>query len=150
MTLRLTVLLAAVSLLQRPGPTLEQYLENASGPGAVDCGTFSTIHNGMALPPRRSSKATTKVESMRESLACAAQALKDHKGFTIVQRGPAMHAEMASGVLGNADGVTLWFDSDGAPCGGPGCARSFETKPCPLPDVRVVDTPRNHVFKCDK
>jgi hypothetical protein len=150
MTLRMTLLLAAVSVLQRQGLTLEQYLENAMGPGAVDCGTFSTIHNGMALPPRRSSKATTKVESMRESLACAAQALKDHKGFKIVQRGPAIDSEIASGVLGNADGVTFWFYSDSAPCGGPGCAGSFETKPCPLSDVRVVDTPRNHVFKCDK
>jgi hypothetical protein len=148
--LRITLLLAAVSVLQRPALTLEQCLENATGPGAVDCGTFSTIHTGMALPPRRSSKATTKVESMRESLACAAQALKDHKGFRIVQRGPAMDSEVASGVLGNADGVTSWFDSDSAPCGGPGCARSFETRPCSLVNVRVVDTPRNPVFKCDK
>src|SRR5262245_27725225 len=149
MTLRLAILLAAVSVAQ-VGPTLEQYLDNATGPGRVDCGTFSTLHNGMALPPRRSSKAANKVESMRESLGCAAQALKDHKGFKIVQSGPAIDSELASGVLGNSDGVTSWFESDSAPCGGPGCARTFKTRPCSLTDVRIFATPRNHVFKCDK
>jgi hypothetical protein len=87
---------------------------------------------------------------MRESLECAAQARKDHKGFTIVQRGPAVDSEMASGVLGNADGVTLWFESDSAPCGGPSCAGHFETRPCSLADVQIADVPRNHMFKCDK
>ena len=145
------LLLTAVSVAEaRVGLTLEQYLENATGPGAVDCRTFSTNHNGMALPPRHSSKATNKVESMQESLECAAQALKDHKGFKIVQRGPSTDSEIASGVLGNSDGVTFWFHSDSAPCGGPGCARSFETKRCLLTDVQIVETPGTHRFKCDR
>jgi len=148
MTLRLVLLLAAVSVAQ-VGLTLEKHLENATGPGAVDCGTFSTIHNGMALPPRPS-RATNKVESMLESLECAGRALKDHKGFKIVQSGPGMDSVLSSGVLGNSDGVTSWFDSDSAPCGGPGCARSFQTRRCSLTDVRIVDTPRTHIFKCDK
>jgi hypothetical protein len=147
MSLRLIVLLAAVGMVQA-GRTLDQYIESVTGAGAVDCGTFSTIHNGMALPPRPSSKATNKVESMRESLACAAQALKDHKGFKIVQRGPSTDSAVSSGVLGNTDGVTMWFESDSDPCGGQGCAPSFYTKPCSMTDVRIVDTTRNHLFKC--
>src|SRR5215218_8964494 len=148
MTLRLVLLLATVSVAQ-VGLTLEKYLENAMGPGAVDCGTFSMIHSGMALPPRQS-RATNRVESMRESLECAAKALKDHKGFKIVQSGPGIDSWLASGILGTWDGVTLWFETDSAQCEGPGCARSFQTKRCSLTDVRIVDTPRNHIFKCDK
>jgi len=147
--LRLILSLAAVGMVQT-GPTLDKYIERETGAGAVDCGTFSTIHNGVALPLRPSSTATTKVDSMRESVACAAQALKDHKGFKIVQRGPGMDSELSSGVLGSTGGATYWFLSDSAPCGGPRCARSFRIKPCSLTDVRIVDTPQgNHLFTCD-
>jgi len=150
MSLRLIVLLAAVGIVQT-GRTLNQYIESVTGAGAVDCGTFSLVFNGVALPPRPSSKATTKVESMRESLACAAQALKDHKGFKIVQNGQGIDSEVSTGVLGDAQGVTVWFSSNSTPCGGPGCARSFDVvKPCSLTDVRIVPTPggKNYMFKC--
>jgi hypothetical protein len=40
--------------------TLEQYIESATGAGVVDCGTFSTIHNGVALPPRPPSTETPR------------------------------------------------------------------------------------------
>jgi hypothetical protein len=148
MTLRFALLLAAVSVVQTQ-LTLEQHIANATGPGAVDCGTFSMIHNGVALPPRPSSTAKNKVDSMRESLACAEQALKDHKGFKIVQRGWfGFDNEVVTGVLGNADGVTIWFASEILlRTGG---AESFITKPCSLKDVGIVPTPggKNHVFKC--
>ena len=154
MTFRLILLLAAAGVVQT-GRTLDQYIESVTGAGAVDCGTFSMIHNGMALPPRPASKATTKVESMRESLACAAQALTDHKGFKIVQNGQGFDSEVSTGVLGDAQGVTVWFESLGTPCGwpggGPGCGRSFHVvKPCSLKDVRIVPTPgeKNQMFKC--
>jgi len=60
------------------------FIERETGPAAVDCGRFSTNHNGIALPPRRPTTATNKVDSMRESLTCAAEALAAHKGFKIV------------------------------------------------------------------
>jgi hypothetical protein len=139
-----------VAVLQR-GPTLEGYIEDRTGPGTVDCGTFSIIHNGVALPPRPSSKATNKVDSMRESLACAEQALKDHKGFKIVQRGPTIDTEVATGVMGSPAGVTTWFTSETTPGGGRSRVPSFDTKPCRLTDVEIVPTPEgNYVFKCGR
>ena len=148
--LRLAICFAVRSLVQ--GPTLDEHISRLTGATPVDCGTFSTSHNGVALPIRPTSKATTKVDSMRESLACAEQALKDRKGFKIVQRGPAIDSEISSGVVGTADGLTVWFVSDSAPCGLPRrCASTFETKPCRLADVTIeaLDT-RNKtlVFKC--
>jgi hypothetical protein len=138
-----------VAVLQT-GPTLEGYIEAATGPGAVDCGTFSTIHNGVALPPRPSSKATNKVDSMRESLTCAEQALKDHKGFKIVQRGPETDTEVATGVMGNPAGATSWFTSETTPAGRR-VRPTFYTRPCSLTDVEIVPTPEgNHLFKCGR
>ena len=142
-------LLAAAATVQAGPTTLEQHIDDATGAGAVDCGTFSTVHNGLALPPRPSSTATNKVESMRESLSCAERALKDHKGFKIIQSSPGPDAEIASGVLGNAEGVTIWFFTYSKPFGGRGYPQTFQTKPCSLTDVRIVPTPRgNHEFKC--
>ena len=134
--------------------TLEERITQVTGENAVDCGTFSTRHNGVALPIRPSSKATNRLDSMRESLACAEQALKDRKGFKIVQRGTAMDTERSSGLLGTIDGVTFWFDSDSAPCLPLRlCFISFETKPCLLANVTIetrTTGPGNRasVFKC--
>jgi hypothetical protein len=138
-----------VAVLQT-GPTLEGYIEDRTGPGAVDCGTFSTIHNGVALPPRPSSKATNKVDSMRESLTCAEQALKDHKGFKIVQRSPTFDTEVVTGVVGNPAGATSWFTSETTPAGWR-VRPTFYTRPCSLTDVEIVPTPEgNHLFKCGR
>jgi len=153
MTLRYVFLwLAVTTVAQTAPPTLEQAIERATGSGSVDCGTFSTVHNGVAMPPRASSKATTKVDAMRESLACAEEAVKKHRGFKIVQVAHYdVSGELASGVLGNGEGVTVWFESDSEACGGPGCLRSFRTKPCALADVRIEDTHEGkHLFRCGK
>jgi hypothetical protein len=149
---RLVFLLLAVTAVAQPVPSLDQAIERATGSGAVDCGTFSTVHNGVAMPPRASSKAKTKVESMHESLSCAEEAIKKHRGFKIVQVARGFEGqELASGVLGNVEGVTVWFWSDSEPCGGPGCLRSFQTKPCALADVDISETPEGkHLFRCGK
>jgi hypothetical protein len=137
----------AIAAQVRRSPSLEEFIARVTGAVAVDCGTFSLIHKGMAMPPRRSSKARTKPESMDESLSCAREALKDHKGFKIVQRGPGFDTQVASGVLGNSGGTTVWFVFDSGPCAG--CDNRFETRPCPLEKVAVVQEQNgNHSFRC--
>ena len=141
--LRLVLLSLVGSLLQLP--TLEERIAHVTGPSPVDCGTFSTLHNGVALPIRPSSKAKNRLDSMRESLACAEQALKDRKGFKIVQHGGEMDIEAFRGLLGTPDGQTLWFYSEN---GGP-----LATKPCPLTDVTIeTSNSRNktRVFQCSR
>src|SRR3982750_1376324 len=140
-TLHLVIVLAVTAMQARP--TMNQNMEKLTGANSVDCGTFSILHNGVALPIRPSSKATNRVDSMRESLACAEQALKDRKGFTIVQRGQAHDVELSSGVLGTANGRTLWFISQNS---GP-----LATTPCLLTDITIEPTSgsnRTHLFNC--
>ena len=130
-------------------PTLEERITRITGTTTVDCGTFSMVHNGVALPIRASAKATNKPDSMRESLACAEQALRERKGFKIAQHGFTFDTERFSGVLGTADGVTLWFEFSTWPCRGPHCdASPFTTQPCRLSDVRIEPAERTHVFRC--
>ena len=124
--LRLVLLSVVGSLLQPP--TLEERIARVTGPNPVDCGRFSMLHNGVALPIRPSSKAKTRDDSMRESLACAEQALKDGKGFKVVQFGGA-HGALYTGVLGTAEGRTFWFHSINSD--------ELATKPCPLTDVTI-------------
>lgn len=124
--------------------TLEERIAQVTGPSAVDCGTFSLIHNGVALPIRPSSKASTREDSMRESLICAEQALKERKGFTIVQRGVGIDTEIVQGVLGTAEGVTYWFDKDSG---------HIRTRPCLLADVTIETNSsgnRTRVFSCSR
>jgi hypothetical protein len=80
---------------------------------------------------------------MRESLACAEQALKERKGFKIVQRGQAHDVEVSSGVLGTAEGLTLWFMSQNS--------EALVTRPCALTDVTIetINGRTNiRLFKC--
>lgn len=127
--------------------SLDQHIEQAVGPEVVDCGTFSTIHSGVAMPPREASTATSKPDSMYESLTCARDAAKQKKAFRLVQRGPSLDSEIATGVIGRADGSVMWFVYDSAPCGGPGCDSRFTTEPCELSSVVVIHrTDGNHSF----
>lgn len=133
----------ALAVLQVQAPTLEERITRITGTRAVDCGTFSIVHNGVALPIRPASKAKNREDSMRESLVCANQALKDHTGFKIVQRGQAHDVELSSGVLGTPDGLTLWFISQNS---GP-----LATTPCPLTNITIETTSggnRTHLFTC--
>src|SRR4051812_8677224 len=90
---------AARAALAAPPPQLvrprnlpfEEHIARVIGPDAVNCGTFEQSHNGMALPPRKGSKATSKRESMYESLQCGQDASTQKRGFRIVQKEPGMH-----------------------------------------------------------
>jgi hypothetical protein len=44
---------------------------------------------------------------------------------------------MANGVLSDATGRVFFFDYIGTPCGGPGCAATYERKACRVSDVEV-------------
>lgn len=124
--------------------TLEERIGAVTGPNPVDCGTFSLIHNGVALPIRPGSKAKMREDSMRESLACAEQAINGGgKGFKIVQRGSGIDSEIVQGVLGTADGLTYWFYEDNG---------HLRTRPCPLTEVTIetsANPNRTRLFRCD-
>jgi len=129
--------------------TLEEHLAKLTGEGAIDCGTFATHHNGTAMPPRAGTKASSRAESMHESLACARDAVRNHKAFRLVQRGPTMDSEAASGLVGRVSGATEWFDYNSTPCGRPGCDSRFSTRPCSVNDVVVIHEPDGrHLFRC--
>ena len=86
---------------------------------------------------------------MHQSLACARDALKQHKPFRVIQRGPGEDSEIAVGVVAESNGFTRWFDYDSAPCGGSGCRERFLTRACFLHDVVVIhDADGRHQFMC--
>jgi hypothetical protein len=113
--------------------SLEDHISKLTGPDAADCGTHTWL--------------TPVPEAI--TLACARDAAQQHRAFRIIQRGPGEDSETAPGILGERDGSTFWFDYDSAPCGGPGCAERFETKPCLLSNVVVLhDVDGRRQFRC--
>jgi hypothetical protein len=139
--LALVVFLQVLTLhAQLPHATkvpLEDHIRSLIGSDAIDCGTHS---REKSVP-----------EEMHRSLACARDAETQHKPFRVVQRGPGEDSEFAVGIMGRRDGSVLWFNYDSAPCGGPGCADRFSTKPCSLSDVLVVhDADGYHSFRCGR
>jgi hypothetical protein len=114
--------------------SLEAHISELTGGDAADCGT----HTWVAPVP----------EAMHQSLVCARDAAQQHRAYRVIQRGFGEDSEIARGILGERDGSTFWFDYDSAPCGGPGCAERFETKPCVLSNVVVLhDVDGRHQFR---
>jgi len=115
--------------------SLEAHLSSFVGADTIDCGTHTRAGG---IPAE-----------MVRSLECAQRARSAGKAFRIVQRGPGEDSDVAFGVLGRADGSVLWFDYDSGPCGGPLCPDRFETKPCAISEVAVVDEAGGyHTFRC--
>jgi|KBSMisStaDraftv2_1062788.scaffolds.fasta_scaffold39829_3 hypothetical protein len=113
--------------------SLETHIQELTGPSAADCGTHS--------------RAAVIQDFMRKSLACARRAVDHGRPFRIIQRDPS--SEVAIGLIGERDGTVVWFDYNGAPCGGLGCAERFVLRPCVLSNVAVVlDEVGQYEFSC--
>jgi hypothetical protein len=104
--------------------SLEAHVQELTGTRAFDCGTHT--------------RAAASAEGLRQSLVCARDAARKRASFWVVQRGAGEDSEIALGLLGKGDGSVFWFDYDSAPCGGPGCAERFITRPCALSNVVVI------------
>jgi hypothetical protein len=121
----------------RPPPTdpdsVENYVIRFTGPDAVNCGDHG--------------KEATEAE-LRRSLGCALDASRAHKPFRVMIGFFGADSWMATGLVGQKDGVILKFDYDTLGCmNGPPdhpCAARFSI--CPKPDVRVDHIPP--VFTC--
>ena len=113
--------------------SLETHIQELTGPSAADCGTHS--------------RAAASADFMRQSLACARRAVDHGRPFRIIQRDRS--SDIAIGVIGRRDGTVVWFDYNGAPCGGLGCAERFVLRPCVLSNVALVlDEVGQYEFSC--
>jgi hypothetical protein len=115
--------------------SLETHVQDVTGPNAIDCGTYTS--------------ARYTPDAMSRSVDCARDAVKEHRGFSFLHRGPSEDSEVAIGFVAAPNGATFWFEYDSAPCGGPGCASRFLTKPCDLSQVQIVPSLTGiYSFRC--
>jgi hypothetical protein len=95
--------------------SLEIHIQGVIGRDAVvNCGEYQIS------TPR-------SVPILQKSLVCAENAAKQHEPFRIVVHGMSEDSSVADGVLSVAYGPVVWFHYDSAPCGGPMCAKEFDT-----------------------
>ena len=114
-------LAASISAAQIEKMSLEQHIQQVIGLDSIDCGT---------IPRGPVSEAT-----LRQSLACARDAVSRKKVFRLVQWLQGIDSEVATGLFVDREGSILFFYWDSQPCGGPGCAERFATNACRLADV---------------
>jgi hypothetical protein len=130
-----TVALLHGAQLKMEKASVESHVQDVTGPNAIDCGTYTS--------------AIYTPEAMSKSVDCARDAVKEHRGVRFLHRGPSDDSEIATGFVAGPNGATFWFEYDSAPCGGPGCAERFETKPCDLSQVQIMPSATGlYSFKC--
>jgi len=83
---------------------------------------------------------------MQAALNCALDAASRNVAFSVVRPYQGTDSSVAEGLMAKAGGATVKFFYDSAPCGGPNCAESFTTQPCPAPHLSTQSG--RTVFAC--
>ena len=100
-------------------------LHGMTGDGVVPCGIFRR--------ERAHNTELTRDEAPSVS-DCIARARESKQSFLFVVWGPSVDSRLAGGLIGTADGETLRFSYDDAPCGLAGaCLDWFRIAPCNVP-----------------
>ena len=111
--------------VSRPRPrkkSLDKHIEEALGPGTpINCGPM---------------KVEPSEEEVQKSFKCVSEAILMKKMFFFVAFQHSIDSEAARGILAKADGPTMVFQYDSAPCGNEwGCLERFEKILCFNPVV---------------
>ena len=102
-----------------PERPLESYIQQFTGPGAVNCGRLAR---------------TASDQDMETALACALDAARRGASFSVVRQYQGVDSAPAEGLLARTAGTVFKFFYDSAPCGNDRlCGGSFRTEPCAAP-----------------
>jgi hypothetical protein len=117
----LALVLAACGSPTSPSASLEDHVRDFTGSGALNCGRLGK---------------TASVEEMNAGLACALDASRAGRAFSVVREYQGIDSAVAEGLVAQPAGPISKFTFDSAPCGSPGrCGARFATEACPAPHV---------------
>ena len=114
-----------------PVGALREHVEQIAGKDSLDCAPPSR-----GFPESESDRARA-VELMDGALSCVRTASSRGRASLAFWGTYGVDSWLATGVIGKGDGTMLTFTFDSMPCGGPGCASSFRTRPCTQPTATL-------------
>jgi hypothetical protein len=105
---------------------LDYHVMKAAGADAINCGR---IQFPRATPHALNAEQSAQVAS------CIDSARRRRLAFFFSAGGPGIDSNLATGLVGTADGrlARFWYDS--APCGGPHCDERFRQHDCHPPST---------------
>ena len=105
---------------------LDYHVMKAAGADAINCGR---IQFPPAVPHVLNAEQSAQVAS------CIDSSRTKRLPFFFSAGGPGIDSELATGLVGAADGrlARFWYDS--APCGGPHCGERFRQRECLPPST---------------
>jgi hypothetical protein len=105
---------------------LDYHVMKAAGADAINCGR---IQFPRAMPHVLNAEQSAQIAS------CIDSSRTKRLAFFFSAGGPGIDSDLATGLVGAADGrlARFWYDS--APCGGPHCDERFRQRDCPPPST---------------
>jgi hypothetical protein len=115
-----------LALNLRPRPPrfdpVELHVSEVVGPVAYSCGRIRTV-------------APVTLTQLRLIVSCARRVAGQPAAFAAIVERPSIDSDVADGLIGRSDGQILYFRFDSHPYAASTGRATFETSPCPRPDV---------------